>query len=328
MHSRPWLAMASPSVRVFVLCDARSGVQFDASGEPLGLDSAVIPDLDVMLATARRHRIGLMPVLLDFHFCGAKRFVNGVQLGGHSRLIADPELGTAFIDRVLRPIVERYADDETVVAWDLINEPEWCLRGSRLFRRSTVSFDAMQQFLGEAVRCVKRTASQPVTIGCAGTWRLDLVRPLGLDFYQVHWYDKFGWPALARPVAELGLNDRPVILGEFAGRSTRVPDVLDAAKRAGYEGALVWSMLADDKHSAYPPALGEWSRTRGLPAIAPTVPDRLIVPPGMPGPGRAPAIRRRIRRTASRTSACPAAGRCTRIAGGSPRRFSWMSRIE
>jgi hypothetical protein len=249
-------------VRVFVLCDARSGVQFDAAGEPLGIDSAVIPDLDVMLATARRHRIGLMPVLLDFHLCGAKQFVNGVQLGGHSRLIADPEVGAAFIDRVLRPIVERYADDETVVAWDLINEPEWCLRGSRLFRRGTVSFEAMQQFLGEAVRCVKRAAKQPVTVGCAGTWRLDLVRPLGLDFYQVHWYDKFGWPALARPVAELGLDDRPVILGEFAGRSTRVPDVLDAAKRAGYEGALVWSMLADDKQSAYPPALGEWSRTQ------------------------------------------------------------------
>jgi hypothetical protein len=249
-------------VRVFVLCDARSGVQFDAAGEPLGIDAAVIPDLDLMLATARRHRVGLMPVLLDFHLCGVKRLVNGVQLGGRSRVIADPDVGTAFIDRVLRPIIERYADDETVVAWDLINEPEWCLRGSPLFRRTTVSFDAMQQFLGEAVRCVKRTASQPVTIGCAGTWRLELVRPLGLDFYQVHWYDKFGWPALARPVAELGLDDRPVILGEFAGRSTRVAAVLDAAKRAGYEGALVWSMLADDKHSAYPPALGEWSRAQ------------------------------------------------------------------
>jgi hypothetical protein len=249
-------------VRVFVLCDARSGVRFDTAGDPLGLDAAVIPDLDVMLAAARAHRVRLMPVLLDFHLCGPKRLVNGVQLGGHSRVIADRDVGSAFVDRVLKPIAERYANDDAVIAWDVINEPEWCLRGSPLFRRTTVSFEAMQAFLGEAVRCVKRVASQPVTIGCAGTWRLDLVRPLGLDFYQVHWYDRFGWAALARPVAELGLEDRPVILGEFAGRTTRVPDVLDAAKRAGYEGALVWSVLADDKHSAYPAALAEWSRTR------------------------------------------------------------------
>jgi hypothetical protein len=101
-----------------------------------------------------------------------------------------------------------------------------------------------------------------VTIGCAGTWRLSLVTPLDLDFYQVHWYDRFGWPALARPVAELGLQDRPVILGEFAGRSIRLADVLDAARQAGYEGALLWSALADDEQSAYPPALGEWVRAQ------------------------------------------------------------------
>jgi sugar phosphate isomerase/epimerase len=236
--------------RVFLLCDARSGVEFEADGAPRGIDAAVLADIDAMLAAARRHSIGLIPVLLDFHLCGPRRRVNDVQLGGRSRLIADPESGAAFIDRVLRPIVERYANDEAVVAWDVMNEPEWC----------AVPFDAMQRFLGEAVQCVRRFARQPVTIGSAGTWALDLVRPLGLDFYQVHWYDRFGWPALVRPVAELGLPDRPVILGEFAGRSPRIGKVLEAAKQAGYEGALVWSVLADDEQSAYPPELVEWVR--------------------------------------------------------------------
>jgi hypothetical protein len=249
-------------VRAFLLCDARSGVLFDADGFPAGVDEAVFPDLDAMLAAARRHQVGLLPVLLDFHLCGAPQIVNGLQLGGHSRLIADPDAGAAFVERVLRPIVERYASDEAIVAWDVINEPEWCLRGGPLLGRTAVSFDALQRFLGEATRCVQGLARQPVTIGCAGTWRLDLVTPLGLDFYQVHWYDRFGWPALTRPVAELGLHDRPVILGEFAGRSTRVADVLDAAKQAGYQGALAWSVLADDEQSGYPPVLGEWVRAQ------------------------------------------------------------------
>lgn len=248
------------AVRTFLLCDARSGVVFDAGGHPLGIDDAVTRDVDALVAAARRHHVGLMPVLMDFHLCAAAQIVNGVQLGGRSHLIADAAARTAFIDRVLRPLVEPYGDDPTVIAWDVFNEPEWCLGGARPTRRTAVPFDALQGFLGEAVIAVRQSARQPITVGCAGTWRLDLVTPLGLDFYQVHWYDRFGWTTLARPVAELGLGDRPVILGEFAGRGVRLDAVLAAAKRAGYEGALVWSALADDPQSGYPPDLAEWIR--------------------------------------------------------------------
>jgi len=246
-------------VRTFLLCDARSGVQFDGDGVPTGLDHAVFPDIDALLAAARRHHIQLIPVLLDFHLCRSPRAVNGVQLGGRSRLLVDPDARLALVDLVIRPIVERYGDDEAIAAWDVMNEPEWCLaRG----RRGGVAFDALLDFLGQAVGCVRESARQPITIGCAGTTRLELVRPLGLDFYQVHWYERFGWAALEQPVADLDLGDRPVILGEFPGRSRFVVDVLDAAKRAGYAGALVWSVLADDDQSAYPADLVNWVRTR------------------------------------------------------------------
>jgi hypothetical protein len=248
-------------VRVFLLCDARSGVRFDAEGLPLGIDDAVYADVDALVGAARRHRVSLMPVLFDFHLCGPLQVVEGVELGGRARLIADAHARRELVERVVGPIVERYGGEEAIAAWDLINEPEWCLPGG-LFRRSAVAFDAMQRFLNDAAVCVRRAARQPVTVGCAGTWRLDLVRPLGLDFYQIHWYERFGWAALTRPVAEIGLGDRPVILGEFAGRSERIQEILAAAERAGYEGALVWSALAEDEHSAYPPALGEWVRAR------------------------------------------------------------------
>ena len=255
-------------VRTFLLCDARSGVLFDRAGVPTRLDDAVLLDIDALLATARRHGIGVMPVLLDFHFCGEPAIVEGVQLGGHSAVVATPDAREAFVHRILASTVERYRNDATIVAWDVMNEPEWCLPGG-LFDRTAVPFDALQRFLGDCVAYIQRTASQPVTIGCAGTWRLDLVRPLGLDFYQVHWYERFGWSALTRPVAELGLDDRPVILGEFAGRSARIGDVLDEARRAGYEGALVWSALADDAHSAYPAQLVQWVRDHAPLGVAP-----------------------------------------------------------
>jgi hypothetical protein len=247
-------------VRTFLLCDARSGVRFDADGVPTGLDEAVVPDIDALVAAARRHQIQLMPVLLDFHLCRRGRSVNGVQLGGRSRLIADPHARSALIDLVLRPIVEQYRDETAIVAWDVINEPEWCL-GIGPPAIQPVAFEALRAFLGQAVQSVQESTSQPVTVGCARTIGLDLVRPLGLDFYQVHWYKRFGWAALERPVRHLDLDDRPIILGEFSGRSASVTKVLDAAKRAGYAGALVWSVLADDDQSAYPPDLVAWART-------------------------------------------------------------------
>lgn len=247
-------------VRVFVLCDLRSGVRFTADGVPTGIDEAVIPDMAALVETARRHGLGLIPVLFDFHLCGPRREFNGVQLGGRSQLVVDRAAAGALIDRVVRPIAERFGRDEAIVAWDVMNEPEWCLRGGLFSRRTAVPFDAMRRFLGEAAECIHRAAGQAVTVGSAGTWRVDLVKDLDLDFYQVHWYDRFGWDALARPVSELGLGDRPVILGEFSGRSTQLAEVLSTARQAGYEGALVWSVLSGDAHSAYPPALAEWVR--------------------------------------------------------------------
>ena len=64
--------------------------------------------------------------------------------------------------------------------------------------------------------------------------------------------------ALEQPVADLGL-DAPVILGEFSGRSDRLADVLHSARRAGYAGALVWSVLSDDDQSGYSPEVAAWA---------------------------------------------------------------------
>jgi hypothetical protein len=248
-------------VRTFLLCDARSGVRFDLHGVPTGLDDTVFADIDVLVAAARRHQIRLMPVLLDFHLCGPRRIVDGVQLGGRTSVIARPEARQALVDVVLGPIVERYGAEEAIAAWDVMNEPEWCLAGGPLGRRRPVAFDTLQSFLGTAVECVHASARQPVTVGCASTTRLDLVRPLGLDFYQVHWYENFGWAALEHPTAELDLGGAPVILGEFPGSTPFITRVLDTARRAGYAAALVWSVLAEDDQSGYPPDLANWVRT-------------------------------------------------------------------
>jgi len=243
-------------VRVFVVCDARSGVRFDGDGLPSGLDDAFFEDFDALLAVARRHGVSVMPALLDFHLCNPARIVDGVLVGGRGHLITTGEGRSALVESVLSPIARRYANEDAIAAWDVMNEPEWCLRLASS-RRVRDPFGALQTFLAAAVATIRAHASQPITVGSAGTWQLDLVRPLGLDFYQIHWYERFGWTRLGQPVTQLGLN-RPVLLGEFSGR-TPAGRVLEIARRAGYRGAFVWSVLADDDQSGYPAELARWA---------------------------------------------------------------------
>ena len=243
-------------VRVFLLCDVRAGVRFDRDGLPIGLDDALFADIDVLLESARRHAVRIIPALFDFHLCSPAKVIDGVQVGGRSHLVTTSEGRSALVESVLAPVARRYGNDEAIAAWDVMNEPEWCLRLASS-RHTRDPFGPLQTFLERAVRCVRAHAMQPVTVGCAGTWQLDLVRPLGLDFYQVHWYERFGWSKLAQPVTSFAL-DRPVLLGEFSGRTPRLARVLDTARRAGYRGAFVWSVLADDDQSAYPGEFVTW----------------------------------------------------------------------
>jgi hypothetical protein len=230
-------------VRWFLLCDGRAGIEFSARGRPLGPDRYLFGDIDAALDAAQRHRIRVMFVLLDFLWCDAARVVHGVQMGGRSRILQDAGHRHALLDTVLRPMLERYGTDPSIHAWDIINEPEWI---------TTLTTEEVRAFLHESVALAHASARQPVTVGSAGMrWR-DRYAGLGLDFYQVHWYDGLRHqPPLETPVARLDF-DRPVLLGEFPTRGSRrrAAAIVEAARTAGYSGAFYWSVLSSDECSA------------------------------------------------------------------------------
>ncbi|HEX6211555.1 MAG TPA: hypothetical protein VF136_12305, partial [Methylomirabilota bacterium] len=203
-------------VRWFALCDGRAGVRFDDDGTPRGLDPLVWRDLDAALGLIDAAGLQLLPVLLDYLWCAPARRVNGVTLGGRRSSISHPRQRAALLDAVIDPLVSRYGGEPVIAGWDLLNEPEWVTFGAGTWRPlDSVSQGTMRRFLRDAAARVHAGAVQPVTVGSASARWLGLVRGLGLDFYQVHWYEPLERRApLARPVRALGC-DRPVLLGEF-----------------------------------------------------------------------------------------------------------------
>ena len=237
-------------IRWFMLCDGRAGIRFDADGTPLGLDDSFHADVDAALAAAAEQDVQIMFVLLDFLWCAPRRIVSEVQLGGRGDVLRQEHARTALLERVLRPLFEQYGDSPHIFAWDVINEPEWvtCSLGARR-RTPCIPPDVMRTFVGDVAELVHAHTGHAVTVGSAAAQWLDTWRGLDLDFYQVHWYEHLEKRSpLARPVRELDL-DRPVMLGEFPSRRepTAVRRILDTARTAGYSGAFVWSMLAEDQ---------------------------------------------------------------------------------
>ncbi|MGH9175487.1 MAG: hypothetical protein ACRD1H_14070, partial [Vicinamibacterales bacterium] len=195
------------------------------------------------LDAARQHGLRVLFVLFDFHWCKAAKWVNGVQIGGRRRLLERRAWRHMLLEKVVRPILERHHTDEAVLAWDVINEPEWVTLGLGAHAPFTsLTRTALRGFIEEAAALIHDVTVHPVTVGSAGSrWR-SFYKGLPLDFDQVHWYDTLTHaPPLETPVTTLGF-ERPVLLGEFpsAASARSVDDILKTARAAGYAGAFHW----------------------------------------------------------------------------------------
>lgn len=246
------------ALRWFLFCDGRAGIRFDGNGDPLGPDTCIWADVDAALDLAASVDMQLMPTLFDFHWCGRRQWVDGVPLKGRRRVIASQRARQMLLDRLLTPLFDRYGRHPRIAAWDIFNEPEWATFGLGTHHPlRSVSLRTMRSFLGEVAALAHARTIQPVTVGSASAAWLDLVRGLGLDFYQVHWYDHLERETpLGRQVAGFEL-DRPVLLGEFPTRGSArgTASLITTARAAGYTGAFLWSVLAEDHASDHAAAL-------------------------------------------------------------------------
>ncbi len=260
------LAGAAVSVaRVFLFVDGRSGILWGPDSTSPSLDTeTVFPDLDALTDAATRAGVQILPVLFDYQWANQARVVSGVQLGGRARSIRDPARRRALLDGVVRPVLQRYGAHPSILAWQVINEPEWVTRGVPGYTPNPATRDAvelaeMRAFIRETGDAVRALTRQPASVGSARRIWLPLWRDLGLNLYAFHSYDSdsaepFPW----RRVEELHL-DGPVLVGEVptANTARRPGDYLAAARAGGYAGLLYWSCRARDSATSFAGAMAD-----------------------------------------------------------------------
>jgi hypothetical protein len=255
--------------RWFLFFDGRAGITYDAAtGSPTGLDGVIFRDLDAAIGIAAAYGIKIVFVLISFDwmFEEAQDHVSG----GKSYILQSPTLQDELVRNVFVPLFQRYANNDSVIAYDVANEPEWALTidGNPPNPREIngrvldpVSLEDFTRFVTQVTAAAQQYAlAQYVTLGSARAKWIGYWQNVGLDFYQFHYYPGTeGDRPLDKVLSDLppGLN-RPVWLGEIpanvTGSAGFMSNALEDAYAAGLAGAAPWSMRGVDQYGAADPA--------------------------------------------------------------------------
>jgi hypothetical protein len=258
-------------VRWYLFCDGHAGIVYGKNGKVTGVDDYLFPDIDAAIIIADAHNIHLMFVLVDYTFFNKAKYMTGVKLGGHSDIATDATKRQAYLDNALKPLLERYASNPTIVAWEVNNEPEWAMQMPLAQIRNLVSnripVATMQAFVIEQIKYVHMYAHQPATVGSAMRDMIyDYWTGAKLDFYDFHYYPYMGLTSNAYdvPAADLKL-DKPLLIGELPSKNgfAGIQDYLRIARKNRYAGALAWSLRAEDRYSDFrsqATAFSEWQK--------------------------------------------------------------------
>ena len=229
-----------------------NGVSFDGSGAPSGLTSTTVEDLEAALDLAAENDLYLMLTLFSFD-------------NFKSNLPADRNLATigtnatqraALVSNVVRPFARAASMNENadrLIAWDVINEPEWAVTGASLYGDEAfdpddtcdaISHAEMETLLRDVITGLRAESSALVTIGAAAMKWKHAWTELDQDFYQFHIYDWVNdyWPYTMSPV-DFDMGDKPMVMGEFPPTGLGGDDyrtVIDSWFANGYAGALAW----------------------------------------------------------------------------------------
>ncbi len=287
-------ALGFTAARWFVFGDGRSGIMYDDRGLPAAPDSHLFADLDTALDVARATGIQLVFVLLDHRwmFEGVRDTIADPATGalfearlphGRGHVLHSAAGRDALFVRVIEPLVRRYGRrgerfdlSDQILAFELMNEPDWVIeeweRDVSPHVARPLPFQSVAGMVSRLSALVHAHSPALTTIACArvhNLWAWDNGAS-GLDVLQVHSYPDLKDPRrdvdiFGTHARTLGVS-RPVLLGEFPGNgpgqhpasasppAITLEDYLEFAVSQGYAGAWPWSFSGTDAYGRLPEA--------------------------------------------------------------------------
>jgi hypothetical protein len=283
------------SARWWLFADGRAGILWDGNGMPTGIDQYVLADLDAALAVAQKHHVYLELVLTDVSLIYKGSYNNGVQMGGRPYLVNTEAGQQALIANVFDPVFQRYGQNSQVLAYEVMNEPEWAIREDQALNplaTEPATLATFQNFTRRVAAEVHARTRSYVTMGGAAARWAQQWKGLGLDFYSIHFYD---W---MHPWADVDLYgsgcaglhlDAPVVVGEYAAGSATASfqQYLDRWFQTGCAGAWAWSFdRVDAAGGPDPGVMAAWNSAHA--AVTNPPPGSIPPPPPQPSPTPTP----------------------------------------
>jgi hypothetical protein len=216
--------------------------------EPLPL--SFYQNFDSLIVLAKKNNIYLIPQLIDTTLT-----LKTNPASSPMTILTDQTVRQSYLDSVVKPLLERYGNEPQIIAWSIINEPEWSTQGTHPDSNyNQVTLSQMQDFIRQNANYIHSYSTQKATMESGGTPWVQNWKNLGLDLYFVHWYDwidnepnGISLSPYNLKAADLGL-DKPVIISEFPTKSTKytLTQSLEAFYNNGYAGALAWCYEANN----------------------------------------------------------------------------------
>ncbi|KYG01422.1 endo-1,4-beta-glucanase [Sorangium cellulosum] len=238
-------------------------IDFDGQGNPTGLGGTSTQDILAALELAEQAQINVMFTLFSFDgfYKTSHNPPNGLTVWSMGPIVADAGRRAKLIENVVRPIAKTVASSPhrgRMLAWDVINEPEWAMTGPSLYggdpafegdssKFDLVTHQQMEALAKESAAVLREETGAPVSVGSAAIkWGQAWTRA-DVDFYQVHMY---GWVndyfPYDKPPSEYNLTDKPVVMGEFpinmAEMDVGYDKFVGDLYTMGYAGAMSWSV--------------------------------------------------------------------------------------
>lgn len=262
-------------VRFWLHCDGRGSPEFDSKGFVTGLDSTFFLHLDDVFERAKNHKILIILCLWSHDILIDRRDVAGDFAGNHKDLIEDENKTDSYLENALIPMVKRYKNQCNLLAFEIINEPEWGIKNILTnLDIEKVSKEKMQIFVGKIAASIHQHSNKMVTLGSASLkWNSNKKRNFWsdeelknragelayLDFYSIHYFD---WMDQTndnpfRIDFDFWELDKPCLIGEFPAKNgiLNTYEMIQNGFYNGWAGALAWSYAGRD-------GAGKWENVR------------------------------------------------------------------